>query len=102
MEQEDPDLIKRYAAYHQMFQLMQELCLILREKRLRRGAIDFDFPEARVKLDEKGKPLEIIKAERTSAEMIIEEFMIVANETVAEHYYWLKCLSYRVTGTRSG
>lgn len=69
---------------------MERLCRILRERRMRRGAIDFDFPELKVKLDEAGKPVEIIKRVRSLAESIIEEFMLVANETVAEHMHNLK------------
>jgi len=97
LEDKDAALVKRYAEYLKMFELMRDLCLILRDKRLRRGAIDFDFPEAKVKLGENGKPLEIIKRERSIAEMIIEEFMIAANETVAAHYYRLEVpFLYRV------
>jgi len=69
---------------------MEKLCGILRGRRMRRGAIDFDFPELKVKLDETGKPIEIVKRTRSLAESIIEEFMLVANETVAEHMYKLK------------
>ena len=69
---------------------MERLCRILRERRMRRGAIDFDFPELKVKLDETGKPIEIVKRMRSLAESIIEEFMLVANETVAEHMHKLK------------
>ena len=76
---------------------MERLCRILRERRMRRGAIDFDFPELKVKLDETGKPLEIVKRVRSLAESIIEEFMLVANETVAEHMNKLKVpFMYRV------
>jgi ribonuclease R len=89
LEEQTPELIKRYAAFTEIFQRMRDLCLLLRQKRLARGAIDFDLPESKVKLDERGKPLEIFQRERTIAEMIIEEFMIAANETVAEHFYWL-------------
>lgn len=88
LEKQDPELVERYGIYVQIFELMRELCLLLREKRLRRGAIDFDFPESKVILDEKGKPVEIVRRERSVAEMIIEEFMITANETVAEDYFW--------------
>ncbi len=97
LEDQEPDLIKRYEAYVKIFEQMRTLCLLLRGKRLRRGAVDFDFPEAKVKLDEEGKPLEIVKRDRSIAEMIIEEFMIAANETVAEHYTWLEVpFLYRV------
>ena len=68
---------------------MEGLCHVLRQRRMSRGAIDFDFPELKVKLDEKGRPLAIVKRVRTIAESIIEEFMLVANETVAEHMHSL-------------
>lgn len=97
LEEGEPDLLKRYQDYVPFFKLMKDLCLVLRAKRLQRGAIDFDFPESKVLLDEQGKPLEIVKRERTIAEMIIEEFMIAANETVSEHFYWLEApFLYRV------
>ncbi|MEN6566759.1 MAG: ribonuclease R [Veillonellales bacterium] len=66
---------------------MERLCHILRDRRMRRGAVDFDFPEIKVKLDEKGKPIELVKRVRNLAESIVEEFMLVANETVAEHMH---------------
>ncbi len=88
--EKDQELRKRYHDFVETFEKMAELCLILRNKRLKRGAIDFDFPESKVRLDENGKPLEIYRLERTLADQIIEEFMICANETVAEHYYWLE------------
>lgn len=90
LEEQQPELLTRYADYINTFETMRELCWILRDKRLKRGAIDFDFPESKVKIDERGKPIEIVKRERSIAEMIIEEFMIAANETVAEHYHWLE------------
>ena len=67
---------------------MKELSDILRERRGRRGSIDFDFPETKVILDEKGKPVEIKPYERNAATKIIEDFMLMANETVAEEYFW--------------
>ena len=67
---------------------MEELALILRKKRMGRGAIDFDFDEAKIILDEKGKPVEVKRYETTMANKIIEEFMLVCNETVAEHFHW--------------
>jgi ribonuclease R len=72
------------------FVQMEILCSILRKKRERRGAIDFDFPEPKIILDETGKPIEIAKRERRIANRIIEEFMLAANETVAEHMFWLE------------
>lgn len=68
--------------------LMEELMHILYEKRDTRGSIDFDFPETQITLDEQGKPIEIKKAERRIANRLIEEFMLVTNETVAEEYFW--------------
>lgn len=68
---------------------MEALCAILRDRRMRRGAIDFDFPEIKVKLDEAGRPIDVVKRERTIAESIIEEFMLAANEAVAEHMHQL-------------
>lgn len=67
---------------------MKELSDILRERRGRRGSIDFDFPETKVILDENGKPVDIRPYERNDATKIIEDFMLMANETVAEEYYW--------------
>ncbi len=93
----DPELVERYGYLVPMFQSMEQLCLILRNRRLRRGAIDFDFPEAKVKLDPQGKPVDIIKVDRTIADQIIEEFMLVANETIAEAMYWMEVpFMYRV------
>ena len=67
---------------------MKELSDILRERRGRRGSIDFDFPETKVILDEEGKAVEIKPYERNAATKIIEDFMLMANETVAEEYFW--------------
>lgn len=95
--EDDLGLKERYADFVEEFKLMEELCLILREKRLARGAIDFDFPEGKAILDEQGKTLEIVKRQRSIAEQLIEEFMILANETVAEHMFFLEVpFIYRV------
>ncbi|RKD28039.1 ribonuclease R [Caminicella sporogenes] len=97
LEKNDSKLIKKYDYLVEDFKLMQELAMILKKKKEMRGSIDFDFPEAKIILDENGKPIEIKKAERRIANRIIEEFMIVCNETVAEHMYWLKLpFVYRV------
>lgn len=71
-----------------MFELMQELADILREKRRQRGSIDFDFPESKILLDERGKPIEVKAYERNKATKIIEDFMLIANETIAEDFFW--------------
>lgn len=78
----------QYKDFVPMFKLMQELSGILREKRKQRGSIDFDFPETKMILNEKGVPVEIKPYDRNVATKIIEDFMLLANETVAEDYFW--------------
>ncbi|KYD24493.1 hypothetical protein B4110_3128 [Parageobacillus toebii] len=93
----DEELRKKYEPLVPMFELMAELAEILRNKRMKRGAIDFDFKEAKVLVDENGKPYDVVLRERSVAERLIEEFMLVANETVAEHFHWLNVpFIYRV------
>ncbi|WP_053373227.1 ribonuclease R [Paenibacillus sp. FJAT-27812] len=89
-EEPQTELKERYADLLDMFGLMEDLAMRLRGKRMKRGAIDFDFQESKVIVDENGKAVDIIKRERSVAEQIIEEFMLVANETVAEHFHWLR------------
>ena len=88
LEDHDTQESEKYQALLPMFERMQELSAILRAKRGKRGAIDFDFPEAKIVLDEKGKPIEIKPYERNVATKIIEDFMLAANETVAQDYFW--------------
>lgn len=88
LRDKDEETMKRYEHLLDEFNLMEELCEILNKKRLHRGAVDFDFEESKIMLDEKGKPIEIRPYERAIANRIIEEFMLVCNETVAEHMYW--------------
>jgi len=90
LEDKDPELMEKYKELVPMFQLMEELCLKRRAKRMARGAIDFDFREAKIYVNEEGTPTDIGFRERSIAESIIEEFMLAANETVAEHFHWLK------------
>ena len=82
----DPDLMQEYKEFVPMFQDMQELSSIIRSKREKRGAIDFDFPESKVKLDENGHPTEVYIYEQNVATRIIEDFMLSANETVAKEF----------------
>ena len=80
-----------YSQYREllpMFQQMAELADKLRKKRQKRGSIDFDFPECKILLDKEGHPLDIKPYERNIATMLIEDFMLAANETVAQHFYW--------------
>lgn len=80
--------ISEYKELVPMFERMQELSGILRARRKKRGSIDFDFPETKIILDENGKPIDIKPYDRNVATKIIEDFMLLANETVAEDYYW--------------
>ena len=84
----DPDVMEEYRDFVPMFDLMKELADILRERRKKRGSIDFDFPESKIILDEKGRPVDIKPYERNAATKIIEDFMLMANETIAEDYFW--------------
>ncbi|MBQ2802767.1 MAG: ribonuclease R, partial [Lachnospiraceae bacterium] len=79
---------QKYAVYVPMFQQMEELATLLRTKRRKRGSIDFDFPECKIILDKEGHPLEIKPYDRNVATRMIEDFMLAANETVAEHFFW--------------
>lgn len=90
LEDKDEEECAKYEALVPMFQMMEELAGILRAKRKKRGSIDFDFPETKIILDKEGHPLEIKPYERNTATKIIEDFMLLANETVAQHFYWLE------------
>jgi ribonuclease R len=89
LEKEDRSLMERYDYLVDDFKAMEELYRILRDKRIRRGSIDFEFNENKVLLDDQGKPADIVMVERRTADRIIEEFMLVCNETVAEHIHWM-------------
>jgi ribonuclease R len=84
----DPELMKRYDYLVDDFKAMEELCNILYKKRLNRGAIDFEFAECKIILNQLGKPVEIKPYERAIANRIVEEFMLACNETIAEHMFW--------------
>ena len=93
----DKTMTERYHDIYKLFFLMEELAIILRMKRSKKGAIDFNVNEAKVLVDKKGRPTDIVLRERGMSEKIIEEFMLLANETVAEHFYWLEVpFIYRV------
>lgn len=84
----DQAVIAEYQDFVPMFERMETLAGILRKKRMKRGSIDFDFPETKVILDDQGKPVEIRPYDRNVATKIIEDFMLIANETVAQDYFW--------------
>lgn len=90
LEDKDEEAIRAYETLVPMFEQMRELAGILREKRKKRGSIDFDFPESKIILDKQGHPIEIKPYERNVATKIIEDFMLIANETVAEHFHWME------------
>lgn len=90
LEKDDPQECARYERFVPMFRDMAALSALIRENRHRRGAVDFDFPESRIRLDEEGHPVEIVPHERNTATRLIEDFMLLANETVAQHFYWLQ------------
>ena len=102
LENGDQELIAKYQDIYHDIQLMDELAKILRKSRDARGSLDFDFDEAYIKLNDKGIPISVETAERRVANRIIEEFMLIANETVAEHFYWMEVpFVYRVHETPS-
>ena len=90
LEDHDEAECKEYETLVPMFTLMAELAALLRDKRHKRGSIDFDFPESKIILDKEGHPLEVKPYERNVATKIIEDFMLIANETVAQHFYWME------------
>ncbi|MEE1101057.1 MAG: ribonuclease R [Agathobacter sp.] len=85
---EDPEITAMYQDVVPMFKRMETLASILRKRRMKRGAIDFDFPETKVILNAEGQPIDIKPYDRNVATKIIEDFMLIANETVAEDFYW--------------
>ena len=88
IEDHDEAVCSMYSDFVPMFELMYELSLLLRQKRKKRGGIDFDFPESKIILDKHGKPVDIRPYEHNSATNLIEDFMLAANETIAEDYFW--------------
>ena len=102
LENDDKGLKIRYAELVDDFKLAEKLARILMKKREKRGALDFNFPEPYIHLDKEGKPYSIEPYERRIANKIIEEFMLVTNETVAEYFYWLSIpFVYRIHETPS-
>lgn len=89
LEDKDEAEIAAYKELVPMLEQMGQLAAILRQRRHQRGSIDFDFAESKILLDEEGHPVEIKPYERNAATKLIEDFMLVANETVAQHFFWL-------------
>lgn len=88
IETNDEKIVAEYKDFVSMFMLMKELSLLLRSKRRQRGGIDFDFPESKIVLNEKGFPTDIHPYEHNAATKLIEDFMLAANETIAEDFFW--------------
>ena len=85
---DDRELCEQYRDFVDDLRLMKELADKLRSRRFARGSIDFDIPESKIILDDKGKPIEVRPYDRNDATKIIEDFMLAANETVAESFFW--------------
>ena len=97
VEDQASEIMERYNHIVDELMLLRDLAAMLRRRRMERGAIDFDFDETKIVVDLKGKPIDLVKRDRSTAEKIIEECMLVANETVAEHFHWLNMpFIYRV------
>ena len=93
----DEEVTKKYEKYINNFKDMNDLALILKERRLKQGYLNLDIPESKLVLDKDGKCIEVKKYELTFANEIIEQFMLTANETIAEKFYWLEApFIYRV------
>src|SRR5690625_19166 len=90
LQDDESETNEKYKELVPCFEAMGELAAILRQKRMGRGAIDFDFKEAQVLVDEDGTPTDVVLRERGVAEKLIEEFMLCANETIAEHFHWME------------
>jgi len=88
LEDKTPELLEKYKEIIDMLTKMNDLRQILGRRRKKRGSINFDLPESKIILDETGKPIEILPSERSIATNMIEEFMLICNETVAEDYFW--------------
>ena len=97
LDNSDEEVVNRYKPYIQEFKLMEELALILKNKRLEQGYLNLDIPESKIELDIDGRVTNIKKYETTFANEIIEQFMLTANETIAEKFFWLDApFIYRV------
>lgn len=103
LEDRNPEVMEEYKELVPMFERMAEAAELLRQKRRSRGGIDFDFPESKIILDKRGRAVEVKPYERNSATKIIEDFMLAANETIAEDFFWQdKPFLYRTHETPDG
>ncbi len=97
LTKEDKKVLEKYKDYVKDFKLMEELAHILKDRRMKQGYLNLDIPESKITLDENGACVNVSKYETTFANEIIEQFMLTANETIAEKFYWLEApFIYRV------
>ncbi len=97
LSKEDMKIVQEYEAYVEHFKRMEELAKILKERRRKQGSLNLDIPESKIVLDENGYAIDVKKYELTFANEIIEQFMLTANEVVAERFFWLEApFIYRV------
>ena len=97
LDNSNEEIVEKYKDYIADFKLMEELAKLLKEKRLTKGYLNLDIPESKITLDQDGYAIDVCKYETTFANEIIEQFMLAANETIAEKFYWLKApFIYRV------
>ena len=97
LDKSDEKILEENKEYIKEFELMSELAIILKNKRIEQGYLSLDIPESKIELDINGRVTNISKYERTFSHQIIEQFMLTANETVAEKFYWLEApFIYRV------
>ena len=97
LDKSDNEVLKRYKKYINHFKLMEELAIILKNKRLEKGYLNLDIPESKIILDIDGYAIDVKKYETSFSNEIIEQFMLTANETIAEKFYWLEApFIYRV------
>ena len=97
LDNSDNVIVEKYKEYIPDFKLMEELAHVLKEKRITKGYLNLDIPESKIILDKDGYAIDVKKYETTFANEIIEQFMLIANESIAEKFYWLKApFIYRV------
>ena len=97
LDNTDLEVIKRYEKYIEHFKTMEELARILQNKRIAQGYLELKIPESKIILDKNGKAIDVRRYETSFANQIIEQFMLTANEIVAEKFYWLEApFIYRV------
>ena len=97
LDRADEEILKKYEKYIKQFDLMKELAIIIKNRRCGKGYINLDLPESKIELDQDGFAVDVHKYETHFSNEIIEQFMLTANETIAEKFYWLNApFVYRI------